>query len=405
MTKMTIRTRRALSCLAAPTLLLCLFSCSSQTPSILATYAGGEITHEEYAAWLDYKNRKAEPERQQDDLRALAKTEALAEAALTADADREPRVQFTVATMASRQLAAALRKWAAASVEISEKEVETGLEENRDRLVTPPRRRLYNLFKKVPSGASAGERQAIRDQIAAIRRQLVAGADFEAMARRESDSQTRFQGGYMGLAKPGQLPAPIEEAVFRLEPGEISPILEGPEGFTLIKCDAIFAERTMPVDEAREKIRRTLRRRAVKKSWQAMEEELLAAARPEYDLELLRQESADEQAVVARFGDRVLTRREVTWLLAGLPRRPSPDTLSDERLRALLQQHVVTCLAADQARTLGLDEDPELRNRRRWKRLEILAGEELRRLVAAEFVPPQADEIRAYFAANPERFV
>ncbi|MCP4658647.1 MAG: peptidyl-prolyl cis-trans isomerase, partial [bacterium] len=47
----------------------------------------------------------------------------------------------------------------------------------------------------------------------------------------------------------------------------------------------------------------------------------------------------------------------------------------------------------------------ELRNRRRWKRLEILAGEELRRLVAAEFVPPQADEIRAYFAANPERFV
>lgn len=76
-----------------------------------------------------------------------------------------------------------------------------------------------------------------------------ADADFAAIAQEKSTDQgTRFQGGDMGFLVPGErdeegelrLDPILEEAVFQLEPGEITPVLRTESGFHILKVDHVL---------------------------------------------------------------------------------------------------------------------------------------------------------------------
>ncbi len=76
-----------------------------------------------------------------------------------------------------------------------------------------------------------------------------ADADFAAIAQEKStDQETRFQGGDMGFLVPGErdeegelrLDPILEEAVFQLEPGEITPVLSTESGYHILKVDHVL---------------------------------------------------------------------------------------------------------------------------------------------------------------------
>jgi len=70
--------------------------------------------------------------------------------------------------------------------------------------------------------------------LAEIRR----GADFEQVARRESqDSASREQGGDLGWNRRNELVPEFEQMMFALQPGQISPIVFTPYGFHIIRVD------------------------------------------------------------------------------------------------------------------------------------------------------------------------
>lgn len=70
--------------------------------------------------------------------------------------------------------------------------------------------------------------------LAEIRR----GADFEQVARRESqDSASREQGGDLGWNRRNELVPEFEQMMFALAPGQISPVVFTPYGFHIIRVD------------------------------------------------------------------------------------------------------------------------------------------------------------------------
>ena len=82
-------------------------------------------------------------------------------------------------------------------------------------------------------------RKATRTEIDAIREQLLAGTNFEALAKdRSADKGSAEKGGDLGLFSRGQMVKPFEDAAFSQKIGEIGPVVESQFGFHIIKVTA-----------------------------------------------------------------------------------------------------------------------------------------------------------------------
>ena len=83
------------------------------------------------------------------------------------------------------------------------------------------------------------ERTEKRAQIDAIRTQLLAGTNFEAIAREQSDCPSGKQaGGDLGKFERAQMVKPFSDAAFTQKIGEIGPVVETEFGFHVIKVTA-----------------------------------------------------------------------------------------------------------------------------------------------------------------------
>lgn len=79
-------------------------------------------------------------------------------------------------------------------------------------------------------------REQARQRLEAIREQLVAGADFAELARKQSEDQmTRSAGGDMGWFQAYAWGTAVGEQILRLKDGELSPVFETDSGVHLIQ--------------------------------------------------------------------------------------------------------------------------------------------------------------------------
>ena len=106
-----------------------------------------------------------------------------------------------------------------------------------------------------------------------LRREIQEGADFEVMAAKHSeDPLTSGVGGDTGIVRRGlpnkTLVTPPEvELLFSLEPGDLSPIVQTPLGFALLKLEE---KRKMSLAEAHPEIQARIRNRKLEDRYQQM---------------------------------------------------------------------------------------------------------------------------------------
>jgi len=87
-------------------------------------------------------------------------------------------------------------------------------------------------FAKVNSSA----KQATQAKLNDLRARIQAGESFEELAKQYSeDPGSGAQGGYLGFFKRKELVPEYEAAALRLEPGQLSPVVESQFGFHLIQ--------------------------------------------------------------------------------------------------------------------------------------------------------------------------
>lgn len=124
-----------------------------------------------------------------------------------------------------------LNNWARNRVNITEEQVR----ERYDRMVARERRAARydtdQIFIEIPAGAGATDVAAARNRAQAIRDAIRSNEDFDA-------AMAQYGGGNLGWLSEGDLPPVLEEAILRLEVGEISQPVRGPAGFQIFRLRA-----------------------------------------------------------------------------------------------------------------------------------------------------------------------
>ena len=138
-------------------------------------------------------------------------------------------------------------------VAVSEADIEAFYKANPQAFVRPEQVRVREIAIQWP--ADEKERADVRTRMQAIVTQLGAGADFSDLARRYSQHPTRQWGGAHDPVQRGQLAPELDRMAFTLKPGETSPIIETANGVHLLRVDERIPALTVPLQEARAKIR------------------------------------------------------------------------------------------------------------------------------------------------------
>jgi peptidyl-prolyl cis-trans isomerase SurA len=107
--------------------------------------------------------------------------------------------------------------------------------------------------------AEGEKKEARRAEAEAARARAAApDADFAAIAAEVSDAGTKDKGGLLGTVTKGDLAQALDEVSFTLPVGEVSPLIETPYGFHIIKVDQRTDARSRGLDEVREAVRQKL---------------------------------------------------------------------------------------------------------------------------------------------------
>jgi len=98
----------------------------------------------------------------------------------------------------------------------------------------------YLSYVALPSVPNAADSAQALHRADSLRREVVAdGADFADLARRESgDSGSAGNGGDLGDVTEGQMIPEFEQAVTRLRPGQISPVIRTQFGYHIVKLES-----------------------------------------------------------------------------------------------------------------------------------------------------------------------
>lgn len=103
----------------------------------------------------------------------------------------------------------------------------------------------------------AGQDEAARSKAEKILADLHAGADFEQLAREHSqDTGTAPKGGDLGFFSKGKMVPAFEQAAFGLKKtGELSPVVQTPFGFHIIRLEGRKPATVKPFDEVKDQLR------------------------------------------------------------------------------------------------------------------------------------------------------
>src|SRR6185369_16083266 len=125
---------------------------------------------------------------------------------------------------------------------------------------TPEKVHVREIVFVVPPGADDAAKAAIRTKAEGVLAQAKSGGDFAALARDNSgDPLTKDAGGDLGFVERGKLEAPVEDAAFALDAGQVSDLVETTRGFVIVKVDEKQSSRTQPLAEVRDAIVKALR--------------------------------------------------------------------------------------------------------------------------------------------------
>lgn len=224
-------------------------------------------------------------------------------------------------------------------------------EQNKSRFFTPARIHLSHIL--IETGTSDNEHQAAKQRAKEIAEQAKDKTQsFAELAKAQSeDKGSASAGGELGWITQGNWPEGLERAVFSLDKGEVSGVIEGPDGYHIFKVNDYEAEQSQPFETVRDEITDEVRQQLAAEQFAEMATQLTNLV---YESPESLEAAADalglpiQQALgVAR--DRLLTNAEL-----GITEQPATaaELLDDPRVRRALY----SAQALEQRQNAGLVE-------------------------------------------------
>ena len=131
-------------------------------------------------------------------------------------------------------------------------------EQEKSRFVDPEQRLASHILVRVDAGADAAVDQAAREQAAQLAQQARSGSaeSFAALAREHSDDTgSRAAGGDLGwVVQDGSMVKPFEDALFALEPNQISEPVKTQFGWHVLQLREVRTGRQVPFEDVRDEL-------------------------------------------------------------------------------------------------------------------------------------------------------
>lgn len=372
---------------------------------VVAVHVHGEITRAELAAWSERGADAGEPLTTGDGGGGLSALERLVvRDVLAQEAVEQPELAAAAAAAVDAALATLMRRqlgWSQPAADPAA--ARAYYDAHPERFARPERLRLQHIFLRADAAElTPAERSEVGRRIAGIRREIVAGADFDAMARAHSDSADGSAGGWMVLERGDRAVRVFTDAAWALEPGELSQPIDTATGFHIVRLATRIAAVERPFAEVAE----VAAREAAEAERLRLESEYLEATGPRH--RLARRYAAlrgpvRRDSVLFALGDETFTTGDLL--------RRLPDTLVAHlyagylpHLAALLDQHALERLLAREARAAGLDSTREGRRTIAAATAAVRADFEIDRRLRERVAAVAPADLRELHARNRERY-
>jgi peptidyl-prolyl cis-trans isomerase C len=186
--------------------------------------------------------------------------------------DKEPQIQEQLAFNRQDILARAMFEDMQKNLKIDDSLVQLYYDAHKNEYESVRAKHILIRVKGAPMPGAEGKPELTDEQALAkaqeIRQKLVAGADFAAVAKTDSDDTgSAPKGGELGEFRRGMMVPPFEQAAFSLKPGEISEPVKSPFGYHII---VVEEHKVKPLSEVKADIETKLRPEMAKKEVEAM---------------------------------------------------------------------------------------------------------------------------------------
>jgi hypothetical protein len=163
----------------------------------------------------------------------------LAVEGMNAGLQNDPQVQEQLNLMKENLVANAELQKIEKDVKVSDAEIQKYYDDHKSEYETVKARHILIAFKGSPA-AQKGKKELTEEEAKAkaesLRAKLVAGGDFAALAKAESDDTgSGANGGELGSFSHGQMVPEFEKAAFETKAGEISPVVRTQYGYHIIQ--------------------------------------------------------------------------------------------------------------------------------------------------------------------------
>ncbi|HUQ18614.1 MAG TPA: peptidylprolyl isomerase [Gemmatimonadaceae bacterium] len=159
---------------------------------------------------------------------------------------------------------------------VSEAEIEEAFQKNKDVLKSSPATVTFRQVVVAPKPTADQKKKALA-KAESLLVEVRKGGDFEQVAKRESmDPGSKPTGGDLGWNRRGAMVPEFERVMFALRPGQISPVIETPFGYHIIRVDRVQAGEVhahhiliTPVIDSADLVAARLEADSVAKAWRA----------------------------------------------------------------------------------------------------------------------------------------
>ncbi|MBN1474384.1 MAG: peptidylprolyl isomerase [Syntrophaceae bacterium] len=133
-------------------------------------------------------------------------------------------------------------------------EIRTFYKENKDKFTIPESVHLRHILIAINEKDDDKIKAEKKEKIENIRQQIVDGADFAEVAKKNSDCPTKESGGDLGNITRGQTVKPFEDAAFSQKIKVLGPVITTEYGYHIIEVLDRNPEKIISLDDVKEKI-------------------------------------------------------------------------------------------------------------------------------------------------------
>lgn len=149
-----------------------------------------------------------------------------------------------------------LKKEVIEKITVTEDDRKLYYKTHQEEFKTPEMVRARHILIKVEAAASGDDKMKAKEKAAEILARIKAGEDFAKLASELSDDVgSKTKGGDLGFFPKGKMDPVFEKAVFSLQRGEISDIVETQVGFHIVKMEEKKESVLEPYDKIKDKVK------------------------------------------------------------------------------------------------------------------------------------------------------